>query len=81
VTLLDVRSDGRVVWVDGIQGCVGRFGERGIDIHTADTTACLHCTHGSTSAEDWLVFQQKMLEHYDVVITDEHRPIRFGGLA
>jgi len=74
---LDVESDGRVVWINGATGCVARFGANGIDIHTRDTTACLHCTHGPTTAEDWRIFQGKMLEHYRLVIGDEHRPTRF----
>ncbi len=72
-----IQSDGRTVWVHHIAGTIGRFGELGIDVHTPDTTGCLHCTHGVTNLGDWRVFKQKMSEHHYVTVGDEHMPIRF----
>lgn len=69
-----IQSDGKTVWVHGIQGTVGRFGPRGIDIHSSDTSKCLLCTHGPTEAQEWNVFVEKMREIYGVEIADEHKP-------
>jgi len=72
-----IESDGETVWVHYAGMTIARFGVRGIDIHTADTTGCLHCTHGTTNFGDWRIFQQKMFEHYYVTVGDEHMPERF----
>lgn len=75
----DIRSDGITVWVDNSRGfTIARFGTLGIDIHNADATGCLHCTHGHTTDEDWDIFKDKMLKHYNVVIGDEYKPARFN---
>ena len=74
----EVSSDGIVVWVNTAYANIGRFGLRGIDVHNKDATGCLHCTQTmKTTADDWEVFQAKMLEHHGVVVTDEHKPKRF----
>ena len=73
----DIRSDGRVVWVDGPGGCIGRFGLNGIDVHTADASGCLHCTHEPTTAADWDIFVAKMDEQHGVQVPAEHKPDRF----
>lgn len=72
-----IESDGVTVWVNGSQGSIGRFGVMGIDVHTADTSGCLHCTHGRTTAADWDIFVAKMLEHHGVVVPESVRPLRF----
>ena len=74
---VDVTSDGKTVWVNSATGCLGRFGRFGIDIHTRDTTGCLHCTHGIVSDDDWEVFKEKMLEHHGVLVGDIYKPLRF----
>jgi hypothetical protein len=76
---VEIFSDGRIVWVNGgdTGGAIGRFGLNGIDVHTADTTGCLHCTHERTEAADWDIFVSKMREHHGVKVGDEHRPERF----
>lgn len=75
-----VSTDGTVVWVNTAYANIGRFGRFGIDVHDKDATGCLHCTHTMTTAEDWEIFKQKMLEHHEVVVTDEFKPTRFQGV-
>jgi hypothetical protein len=63
---------------------IARFGVLGIDIHLAGSCAGGYCTKGSarmgtTTNEDWEVFKRKMLEIYNIVITDEHKPVRLAG--
>lgn len=76
---VEILSDGDMVWINGgpTGGAIGRFGKNGIDIHTLDTTGCLHCTHGPTSSADYDTFVAKMLEHHGVAVGAEHRPRRF----
>lgn len=76
---VEVLSNGETVWVNGGEtgGAIGRFGPNGIDVHSADTTSCLYCTHERTTVEDWFTFQSKMLEHHGVRVNDDHTPRRF----
>lgn len=75
-----IQTDGRTVWVHSDEGhTIGRFGPLGIDVHTADSTGCLHCTHGSTTVEDWRIFVTAMLLHHGVDIPDRYMPERFRG--
>lgn len=64
------------MWVNHLTGSIARFGKNGIDVHTADTAGCLYCTHSVTTGADWELFKEKVLEHHDVVVTDEHKPLR-----
>jgi hypothetical protein len=72
-----IVSDGTVVWVNRSTGCIGRFGKNGIDVHSVDTSTCLHCTHERATKKNWEVFKEKMLEHHLVVVTNIHKPERF----
>lgn len=72
-----VSSDGVTVWVNSPTGSIGRFGLRGIDVHTEDTSGCLYCTHQDTTPRDWEVFCYKMAEHHGVVVPQHHMPDRF----
>ena len=80
---IQIDSDGVTVWVNDDTCCLGRFGRFGIDVHhkfdpNADrNTECLHCTHTATTAEDWEIFKEKMLEHHGVTVTDKYKPDRF----
>lgn len=81
-----VTSDGVTVWVNGPDGCsTGRFGLQGIDIHRPfeeqqTKGACLFCTHGLTTVEDWFLFVEKMKELYDVDVDFRHTPMRFHAI-
>lgn len=69
-----VSSDGRTVWVNSCTGALARFSKWGVDVHTEDTTGCLHCTPGPTAAVDWELFKAKVLEHHGVTVDDMHKP-------
>lgn len=72
--LSQVRSDGRTVWVDMNGFTVGRFSAFGIDIHTADSSGCIDCTHEQPDASGWTRFVTGMREHHGVEVDDEHMP-------
>jgi hypothetical protein len=77
--MYQVQSDGRSVWVHCSNGMtVARFGRFGIDVHSLDSTECLHCTHGETSPEDWAAFVASVKHHYGFVVPVEHRPERLS---
>lgn len=72
----DIRSDGTTVWVDGLDGSLGRFGPRGSDVHRtgAEQAAGLgHCLACSTTP-DWIEFIKAMREHHGCVISGLHEP-------
>jgi hypothetical protein len=77
----EVTSDGVTVWVNGSEGCIGRFGLNGIDIHrpASEQVAkgqCLHCTHALTTAADWDTFVREMNDFFGVKVRPQHRPDR-----
>jgi hypothetical protein len=74
---VSIRTDDTTVWVDVGAFTVGRFGKLGIDVHTADATGCLQCTHTPTTKDDWHIFVAAMFLHHGVVVTDEFMPRRF----
>lgn len=74
---VNVRSDGRTVWVDVGMYTVGRFGRLGIDVHTRTADGCLHCTHEPTTVKDWHVFVEKIYEYHGVRVSHHHMPTRF----
>ena len=74
---IEVNEAGNTVWVNsGIDGsCIGRFSKKyGMDVHKTGTQQlagegeCIHCTHEPAGKEEWHLFIQLMLKHYDVVI-------------
>lgn len=72
-----VRSDGTTVWVDAGPYTVARFGRLGIDVHTADSSGCLHCTHEPTdSLEKWQEFVEAVMVHHYIDVTSDHMPNR-----
>jgi hypothetical protein len=74
-----IQSDGRTVWVHSSLGhTIGRFGSLGIDVHTADSTGCLDCTHGPTGVIEWDRFVVSMAVHHGVDVGLEHMPVWLG---
>jgi hypothetical protein len=78
----EIHSDGTTVWVNGVGGLLGRFGKNGIDIHRPldeqqEKGQCLFCTHEPVTAEDWKLFRAKMLEHFNIKVSDLYKPRRF----
>nr|WP_234288205.1 hypothetical protein [Pseudomonas fluorescens] len=63
------------IWVQcSDASTVGRFSERGIDLHNtiteqlAGSPECRLCTHGSTTVADWALFREKVLEWWGLAI-------------
>jgi len=75
---LEFHKDSKTLWVNGPDGLIARFGVLGIDIHLGGSCAGGYCTHGVTTNADWEVFKLKMLEIYQIVVTDEHKPERLA---
>ena len=82
---IEIFSDGRTVWVNTPECAIGRFGPYGIDVHRTiqaqmeGQPECLACTHGPTNLADWRRFQTLMIEHYNVMIPDNHMPSSIRG--
>lgn len=76
----EIKTDGRTVWVNGMHGCIGRFGRGGIDVHKTAAeqvesgTQCLLCTHGRPMLADWETFQAAMLKFYGTEIANTLMP-------
>lgn len=78
----EISSDYRTVWVNSAEGCLGRFGVNGIDIHRPMSEQrtkgeCLHCTHEPTTLQDWGIFVLKMKEFFNIRVPAKYLPIRF----
>lgn len=74
---VEVASDGTTVWVHVGGATVARFGRMGIDVHTADATGCLHCTHEPAGTwEQWRKFVEEVFVYHNVFVADVHRPER-----
>lgn len=74
---VEIVSDGVTVWVHAPQGTIARFGRNGIDVHTSDTSACLHCTHEATTTNaQWREFVSDVERFYGITVGNEHRPLR-----
>lgn len=62
----------RAVWVNGVNGCLGRFGQMGIDVHRdpneqiAGLGQCLFCTHEKVGPIDWPRFVQAMQQYHQI---------------
>jgi hypothetical protein len=73
---LEFFKDSRTLWINGPDGLIARFGALGIDIHLDGSCSGGFCTHSLTTNQDWELFKEKMLEIYQLVVTDEHKPDR-----
>lgn len=79
--IFELVTDGKTVWVNADDGmCVGRFSERGVDVHN-DVAAqmetgrqCLACVHDLPPEKAWDVFRDRMAAHYGVDIPSGARP-------
>ena len=67
VTLAEVMWDGRTVWVNGIDGLLGRFSIRRMDVHVDNH--CERCGPGS-----WDEFAAAMRDLYGVELPPEAAP-------
>lgn len=66
------------VWIHASDGStVGRFGRKGVDLHTTVTEQmngapqCRLCTHGEPTYGDWQLFRDKALEWWGVEVPED----------
>jgi len=72
-----IEADVNTTWVTTPDGhTVGRFGLRGVDVHTADSMGCVDCTHGPTGDREWGRFVEGMKAEHGVTLFDFDRPLR-----
>jgi hypothetical protein len=71
VGLVEVRSDGATVWVNGSGWNVARFSEQAVEFAVSSR---LKGKSGPTTHDDWILFQFDMLDVYGVRISDDHKP-------
>lgn len=77
----EIISDGFTVWVNAPTGeNIARFGKMGVDVHntiearTNGAPECLACTHGPVGPDEWKLFCEAMMTHYNVTIPEEFKP-------
>lgn len=80
----EVVYGSRAVWVNNAEGCLGRFGKMGIDVHhtmqaqEAGEGQCLFCTHGPVIAADWPRFVTAMMQFHNIDLRDQPVPAWLG---
>lgn len=81
----EVSSDGETVWVNGIVGCVARFGPTGYDWNNGDTVGAAKgsetfgfSTRRQTNTKDWKSFVGMVEEMFEIALSDSHRPTRLS---
>lgn len=75
---MQIETDGRTVWVNGVNGAIGRFGVFGIDVHNATNDGCLACSvrRLATTLADWQLFKTEMLAQHGIDVSDKWIPKR-----
>jgi len=75
---LQLADNRNAVWIHASDGStVGRFGVKGVDLHTTVTeqlngaSQCRLCTHGEATIEDWQLFRDKALEWWGVEVPED----------
>lgn len=80
---IEIFGDGRTVWVNTNDCCIGRFGNGGVDIHKdaegqlKDGTECLECFPRTKDLNsDWTRFVAGMKHYYGVTVDDSLKPTK-----
>lgn len=74
-----IETDGRVVWVNGQHGLLGRFSPTGIDVHVNGKCKDDSCVTEYCTPKHWRDFQQKMMIHHGIDVADEYAPTFVRG--
>ena len=69
-----IETDGRVVWINGIRGLLGRFSRHGIDVHVNGKCKDDSCVAEICTFRHWRDFQKKMLKYHGVEVPDQYMP-------
>ena len=75
---IKIETDSRTVWVNG-EYCLGRFCRYGFDVFADpedfDTRQLAgKISHDGMTVEHWRQWQEAMLRHYNVTVSDAYRP-------
>ena len=73
-----IETDGRVVWVNN-EMLLGRFSRNGIDVHIDGKCVGESCSAGMCGLEEWVRFQELMIEHHGIEIGDKYMPQYLKG--
>jgi hypothetical protein len=72
-----IETDGKTIWINGPDVCLGRFSRTGVDVHgNAEEQmemgiACKDCS----STPDWKQFVDSMMEHHGISVASKYRPL------
>lgn len=70
----EISSDGRTVWINGVDSMLGRFGPYGIDVHVAGECTNASCIPGLTDSSSWVRFKELMLSIHNIAVPDRYKP-------
>lgn len=76
----EITTDGRTTWVNR-EILLGRFSERGVDVHVDGKCANDSCFPGPCGLSEWQRFKDLMLEHHHIVVPDDAVPDYLKELA
>ncbi len=71
---VQIRSDGRTVWVNSPEQLLGRFSRMGIDVHVDGACAGDGCKPGPCTVEHWDTFKREMLRVHQINVSDRYIP-------
>jgi hypothetical protein len=71
---IEISTDGKTVWVNAENGLIGRFSQRGIDVHNRENNACLACIPGPCDLNAWKRFRVNMYWHHEIFIDNKYMP-------
>lgn len=69
-----IETDGRTVWINGLDGLWGRFGPNGVDVHEHGVCAGDGCIPGPTNLKSWDTFKLQMQRVHGIRISDRYKP-------
>ncbi len=71
---LQIQTDGRTLWINGVHGLLGRFAPAGIDVHAepGSDKHCLDC--GPHGEKPWERFVAAMKLHHGVDLDYSWQP-------
>jgi len=71
---LEVRSDGRTVWVNGAEGCVARFCPVSHEVWVNGTVYVRNHPGHKPDFSHWKSFKQRVFDNYGVAVDNRHIP-------
>lgn len=72
---IEVKSDGRTVWVNGSKGCVARFCPVSHEIWVNGTEYVRNHPGNKPDFSHWKSFRQRVFDNYSIVVGNKHIPL------